>query len=93
MDIHRPIPASDRLAEQSLNLLGDSRNDRVVEDEGQGRQKQGAQYHGDDDFDSIGDVEIPALVGKGHMRPNSQMIDLIANGLGQLVHKITSYWL
>ena len=55
-----------KLAKQSLYLFGDSRNDRVVEDEGQGCQQKSAQHHGDDDFDRVTNVEIAALVGKSH---------------------------
>ena len=40
MDIHKPPPAYWRLGEQTLDLLGDPGDDRIVEDEGQGRQQQ-----------------------------------------------------
>lgn len=88
MDIHRPIPAGDKLAEQPFDLAGDSGNHRIVEDESQGRQKKSAQYHGDDDFYRITDVEIAALVGKGHVGTDGKAIGLAADGLSKLVHKI-----
>lgn len=50
MSVHRLVPADGHLSEQALNLLRDPGDDRIVEDEGQGRQQQGAQHNGDDDL-------------------------------------------
>ena len=52
MDIHKPTPAYWRLGEQTLDLLGDPGDDRIVEDEGQSRQEQRAEDDSDDDLHS-----------------------------------------
>ena len=56
MKIHKPIPANSDLAEQTLDLRRDPRNHRVIENEGQRRQEQGAQYDGDDDLDRVSEM-------------------------------------
>ena len=90
MDVHRLIPADGHLSEQALNLLRDPGDDRIVEDEGQGRQQQGAQHNGDDDFDRIRDVEIAALVGERHTGPKSETVRFAADAAGKLLHGNTS---
>lgn len=90
MDVHRLIPADGHLSEQALNLLRDPGDDRIVEDEGQGRQQQGAQHNGDDDFDRIRDVEIAALVGERHTGPKREAVHFAADAAGKLLHGNTS---
>ena len=90
MDVHRLIPADGHLSEQALDLLRDPGDDRIVEDEGQGRQQQGAQHNGDDDFDRIRDVEIAALVGERHTGPKSETVRFAADAAGKLLHGNTS---
>lgn len=64
VDIHKPTPAYWRLGEQTLDLLGDPGDDRIVEDEGQSRQEQRTEDDSDDDLHSVRDIEIAALVGE-----------------------------
>ena len=52
------------LPEQSCDFLRDSGDNSIVEEQRQSSQKQGAQYHGDDDLNSIRDVKVAALVEK-----------------------------
>ena len=66
MDIHKPTPAYWRLGEQTLDLLGDPGDDRIVEDEGQSRQEQRTQNYGDNDLDGVRNVKIAALIGQCH---------------------------
>ena len=62
---HSPHDFGDKLLpKQSCNLLGDSRDDRAVEDSGKGSQQQSAQNYGDDNLYGIRDVEVAALVGE-----------------------------
>ncbi len=90
MKIHKPIPANSDLAEQTLDLRRDPRNHRVIENEGQRRQEQGAQYDGDDDLDRVGDVKISALVGERHTGPEGQGVCLAVNMRHKLLHGTTS---
>lgn len=90
MDIHKPTPAYWRLGEQTLDLLGDPGDDRIVEDEGQSRQEQRTEDDSDDDLHSVRDIEIAALVGERRAGAKDETVDFVADAAGKLLHENTS---
>ena len=90
MDIHKPTPAYWRLGEQTLDLLGDPGDDRIVEDEGQSRQEQRAEDDSDDDLHSVRDIKIAALVGERRAGAKDEAVGVIADAAGKLLHENTS---
>ena len=89
MDIHKPTPAYWRLGEQTLDLLGDPGDDRIVEDEGQSRQEQRTEDDSDDDLHSVRDIEIAALVGERRAGAKDEAVDFVADAAGKLLHENT----
>ncbi len=90
MDIHKPTPAYWRLGEQTLDLLGDPGDDRIVEDEGQSRQEQRAEDDSDDDLHSVRDIKIAALVGERRAGAKDEAVGVVADAAGKLLHENTS---
>ena len=53
-----------KLWEEICNFRSDSGNHGIIKDVGKCSKKQRTQYDGNDDLDTIGNVEIAALIAK-----------------------------
>jgi hypothetical protein len=83
-----PNSRADSLRKEIPDGIGDTRDNRVVEDKRDSRQQKRAQNNGNDDADRVGNIKIAALIMDSGAGAKSQSGGPAFGFVKKLFHKI-----